>query len=163
MHDIHNLVFREEVLPGDAVRVREITTSSGFFYDDEIEIAVELVEERLAKGDRSGYYFLFAVSGGETVGYCTFGPIACTRHSFDLYWIAVDNQWRGGKIGSLLMEKAEQRIASMGGKRIYVETSSRSQYEPTRSFYLKKGYILEAVIKDFYDKEDSKCILTKEI
>jgi hypothetical protein len=37
------LIFRENVLPGDNSAIRAIVASSGFFYDHEIEVAVELV------------------------------------------------------------------------------------------------------------------------
>ena len=158
-----DITIREDVRPGDIDIIRSITSSSGFFYEEEIAIAVELVEERLAKGEKSGYYFLFADQGNQTVGYCTYGPIACTKSSYDLYWIAVQEGMRGGNIGSLLMDCAEMKIAGMGGTRVYVETSSRSLYEPTRRFYLARGYAMEAEIRDFYDRGDSKCIFIKEI
>lgn len=65
------------------------------------------------------------------------------------------------KLGSKLLAETENRIASLGGKRIYVETSSREQYVSTRTFYLKNNYIEDAVIKDFYDENDSKVIYVK--
>jgi len=34
---------------------------------------------------------------------------------------------------------------------------------PTRRFHEKQGYILEAVLKDYYDDEDDKCIYVKDI
>jgi GNAT superfamily N-acetyltransferase len=153
--------FREEVRPSDARDVREITESSGFFYPEEIDIAVELVEEGLARGIASGYHFLFADRDGRTVGYSCFGPIACTRESFDLYWIAVHSELRGSGLGTRLLSESERRIREMGGSRVYVETSSRSLYEPTRTFYLSRGYREEARLRDFYGPEDSKVIYVK--
>jgi ribosomal protein S18 acetylase RimI-like enzyme len=52
----------------------------------------------------------------------------------------------------------EDRIKEMGGKRIYVETSSREQYRPTRSFYSRCGYQKEATLKNFYSPGDDKVI-----
>jgi len=43
--------------------VRGIVESSGFFSAEEVEIAVQLVQERLTKGIQSGYHFLFAERG----------------------------------------------------------------------------------------------------
>ena len=126
-------------------------------------MAVELVRERLDKGEKSGYYFIFGETDGTMAGYACYGPIAGTQCSFDLYWIAVDNGMRGGGIGSLLLKKAEAAILGMGGGRVYVETSSRDQYEPTRAFYLRNGYRLEADLKDFYAPGDSKIIFVKEL
>ncbi|MCX5832942.1 MAG: hypothetical protein NTV99_00205 [Deltaproteobacteria bacterium] len=57
----------------------------------------------------------------------------------------------------------EEKIAGLGGKRIYVDTSSRPLYEPTRLFYEKCGYRKEAVLKDFYAEGDSKFIYSKAL
>ncbi len=46
------VVFREEVKPEDAENVRRIVESSGFFSPEEVQVAVELVEERLNRGPR---------------------------------------------------------------------------------------------------------------
>jgi GNAT superfamily N-acetyltransferase len=155
--------YRHEAEHADAEKIRAIVQSSGFFNPEEVEVAVELVLERLEKGEKSGYYFLFAETEGRMAGYACYGPIAGTQCSFDLYWIAVDNGRRGGGIGSALLEKAEEKILGMGGGRIYVETSSRDQYEPTRAFYLRNGYRLEADLKDFYAPGDSKVLFVKEL
>ena len=42
--------------------------------------------------------------------------------------------------GPRLNAHAEELIRSRGGRLIVVETSSRPQYEPTREFYLRRGY-----------------------
>ncbi len=153
--------FRDEVLPADREAVRSILESSGFFYPEEVDVAVELVDERLARGLASGYHFDFAQTGGRVVGYTCFGPIACTKDSFDLYWIGVHQDYRGAGLGRRLLERAEERIRSLAGGRVYVETSSRPQYEPTRVFYLSRGYRVEAVLEDFYGPGDGKVIFLK--
>jgi ribosomal protein S18 acetylase RimI-like enzyme len=153
--------FREQVRPDDAAVVRGIVTSTGFFHDHEVAVAVELVEERLEKGKESGYLFLFAEQAGRTVGYCCYGEIPCTAGSFDLYWIAVHQDCRGQGIGGLLMGETERRIAAQGGRAIWVETSGQQKYLPTREFYLRCGYRQEALLKDFYAAGDDKIIYVK--
>ena len=71
------------------------TESTGVFSPGEIQIAVELADERLAKGEASGYYFVFAEEDGQVRGYACYGPIALTVGSYDLYWIAVAKSTRG--------------------------------------------------------------------
>jgi len=158
-----NLKYRHKAEPEDLETVRRIVDSSGFFNPEEIEVAVELVAERLSKGEKSGYFFIFVESDGRTVGYACFGPIAGTQCSFDLYWIAVDQDFRGQSIGKELLKKSEEAILAMNGHRIYVETSSRSQYAPTRKFYRSNGYRLDASLKDFYAPGDSKYVYLREI
>lgn len=155
--------FRDSVLPSDPDAVRAIVESSGFFSKEEIDIAVELVDERLKQGLASGYYFIFAEQNQRVVGYTCFGPVPATKFSYDLYWIAVHNDFRGAGIGKKLMLKSEEAISRLGGRRIYIETSSREQYQPTRAFYLASGYKQDALLEDFYAPGDSKVIFVKAI
>jgi len=158
-----DIEYRSTVEPADSDRVRKMVESSGFFNFEEIEVAVELVDERLTKGEKSGYFFIFSEINCRTVGYACYGPISGTQYSFDLYWIVVDNDFRGKKIGKALLEKSEEAIRARNGRRVYVETSSRELYAPTRKFYIDNGYRLEATLKDFYAPEDSKNIYIKEV
>ncbi|MBN2031858.1 MAG: GNAT family N-acetyltransferase [Deltaproteobacteria bacterium] len=137
--------------------------SSDFFSSQEVEIAVELVRERERKGLSSGYHFLFAEKGGELSGYTCFGPVPCTLESFDLYWIAVSKSLRGLGLGKELLRRTEERIRAIGGKRLYVETSSRSQYEPTHNFYKRCGYSKAALLEHFYAPDDHKIIFLKTL
>jgi GNAT superfamily N-acetyltransferase len=153
--------FRTTVTESDLKLVRDITDSTGFFYAEEVETAVELVEDRLAKGPRCGYHFLFAEHEGRTVGYTSYGQIACTKESFDLYWIVVAGDYRGKGLGSKLLARSEAAIAELGGSRVYIETSARPFYEPTRAFYLARGYTQIAELEDFYAPGDAKAMYLK--
>jgi D-alanine-D-alanine ligase len=155
------ITFRYEVCPDDCQTVREIVASTGFFSPVEVEVAVELVEERLAKGPVSGYHFVFADRDGQTLGYTCYGPIALTAASYDLFWIAVNQAHQGKKIGRILLEKSEELVRAAGGRQVYIETSNRGQYASTRGFYLRCGYREAAVLKDFYDIGDDKVIYEK--
>ncbi|MCB0746989.1 MAG: GNAT family N-acetyltransferase [Ignavibacteriae bacterium] len=155
------IFFRESVKKEDIEIVREIVSSTGFFSEDEINIAAELVEERYLKGEASGYFFLFAEIDGETVGYSCFGPIPATKLSYDLYWIAVHQDYQNKGLGKILLQESEKAINKLGGKRIYVETSGKEQYISTRKFYLKCDYKEEAVLKDFYAPDDAKYLYLK--
>ncbi len=157
------VVFRCDVQSGDRDRVRAIVASTGVFSPVEIEVAVELLDERLEKGPSSGYHFIFAERDNRTLGYACYGPIALTAASYDLYWIAVDKTCHGQKIGQMLLAKSEELIRAAGGRQIYIETSNRAQYSPTRKFYLRCGYRQEALLKDFYAPGDDKVIYVKQI
>ncbi len=157
------LEFRDELHSEDVHVIREIVESTGFFHPWEVEIAVELADERLNKGVASGYNFLFADSESQTEGYVCFGEIPCTRASYDVYWIAVRKQSQGRGRGRSLMLLAEQRMTEMGGRRVYVETSGRTDYLPTRRFYERHGYEVAAELPDFYEPGDAKVIYSKQL
>ncbi len=160
---VPEFVLREAVRPSDVAAVRDLVRRTGYFNDDEVRIAAELVEARLAKGPASGYEFLFADRGDALLGYSCWGHVDGTRDSYDLYWIAVSDELRGQGIGRNLLHETEARIAARGGGRIWVETSGRAQYAPTRAFYERCGYQLEAELRDFYGPGDSKRIYARSI
>jgi ribosomal protein S18 acetylase RimI-like enzyme len=161
--DINKITFRTKVIEDDIENIRDILHSSGFFYDFEIDVALELAQEYLEYGPESDYYFLFAEIEGRTVGYTCFGPIACTKHSFDLYWIGVHEDTRGSGLGKTLMKESEKIIKDLGGKGVYIETSSRDKYIPTQKFYDSCGCDLIARITDFYDEGDDKLIYKRSL
>lgn len=156
-----NIVYRQRVRQEDREAVGRLVRATGFFSKEECEIAVELVDERLAKGKASGYFFLFAEEGGRLLGYTCFGPIPGTSHSFDLYWIAVDPHTQGQGLGRKLLNGSERLMAEQGARRVYADTSSRLQYKPTQAFYRACGYIQEALLADFYAPDDGKVIFVK--
>ena len=155
------LELREELRPGDPARVYALAAATGFFTAEEAAIARELAEERLTRGVASGYHFLLAEEAGELFGFACFGPIPCTRGAYDLYWIVVRPDRQGGGLGRRLLAAAEARIAATGGRRVYIDTSSRPQYAPTRAFYRACGFREEALLAGFYDQGDGKTIFCK--
>ena len=164
MPDSGTPIYRREVLPSDREQVRNIVAATGFFSATETDIAVELVEETLTRGSAgSGYFFLFAEEDGEIIGYTCFGPIPGTMTSYDLYWIAVHPRFHRRGVGRELLAQSESLIFRRGGRRIYVDTSSRPQYEATRAFYCAQGYREEALLQDFYAPGDGKIIYTKAL
>jgi GNAT superfamily N-acetyltransferase len=159
----NNYKFRTEVYPSDVEAVRDIVVSTGFFRDDEVPVAVSLVEERLKTGKASGYEFIFLEMDGKPVAYSCFGMIPCSLLSYDLYWIVTHNDYRGKGLGSILLKETEDQIAKLGGKSVYVETSSKEYYLPTQRFYQKNAYDLKARFEDFYDVGDDKLVYVKKV
>ena len=155
--------FRYDIYKEDIASIHEILTLTGFFYQEEIEIGVELALDRLENGSESGYSFLFADISGHVAGYTCFGEIPCTFGSFDLYWIAVHPEFQRKGIGESLLKETEKIASSIGCRRIYIETSSRGLYEPTQSFYKRCGYEQEAFLKDYYMPGDGKIIYVKAL
>lgn len=155
--------LRYELRPGDEEAVRDIVASTGFFNTAEVDIAVELVAERRARGDASDYWFVFLERDDETIGYACYGPIPATRSSYDLYWIAVHSSAQRQGLGQRVLAACEDAIAARGGTRIYVDTSSRPDYAPTRAFYERSGYDVAADLPDFYAPGDGKVIFCKVV
>jgi len=150
--------------PADGAGIHAITHATVVFNQEEKECVDELWDEYQAQGaDKSGYYFLVDKDAGRVLGYACYGPRALTDRTYDLYWIAVDPNARGGGIGKRLLAATEQAVRELGGRILVVETSGMEKYAPTRGFYAATGYLLEATLKDFYKDGDDLVIYTKRL
>jgi D-alanine-D-alanine ligase len=168
-------------------RIEEIVRASGVFSEEEVEVALELFDETIAgSGERgagsgepnasgvpalpsprcplpdSSYNFLGAFdSAGTLVGYSCHGATPGTEGTWDLYWIAVHPEAQGSGVGTILMSEVERRLEGLSARMLVVETSSRSDYAPTRGFYGRRGYAEAARVREFYAPGDDRIILTK--
>jgi len=146
----------------DLGRLEEILRSTGFFYDFEIRTALEIAEATIEEGmEKSGYYWLKIADGKKIIAFANYGKNAFSTHSWDLYWIAVHQDSRNMKLGSVLMKAIEDNVRNAGGKILWIETSGRPLYASTEGFYRRNGYELQASLKDFYGPGDPKQIYAK--
>lgn len=148
-------------------RVAEILKSSQLFRDDEVGVALELFD--LSVGNESeteerDYTFVGAyASDGQLSGFACYGPTPDTDRTYDLYWIAIDQAAQRAGNGTILLAEVERRLQEKEARLVVVETSSRSDYEGTRKFYLRRGYTEAARVKDFYGPSDGRVIFTKRL
>jgi ribosomal protein S18 acetylase RimI-like enzyme len=150
--------------PGDRLPIRRIVESTGVFTSDEADVAIELVDDLLAKGTASGYIIYSAVDDhGSVTGYYCIGNRPMTDGTYDLYWIAVDPTVHNHGVGRALLVHAEEKIRSVGGRLVIAETSSQPKYENTRKFYLHNSYKELARIKDFYRIGDDLVVYGKYV
>ena len=56
-----------------------------------------------------------------------------------------------------------EEIAEAGGRILLIETSSLPHYEPTRAFYVKHGYLPDAVLHDYYADGDDMVVFRKRL
>lgn len=156
--------IKNEISQEDRAGIEFIVRSSHFFNEEEVAIALELADERINLGEESTYQFLIAINDdGVRAGYSCYGKIPGTESSYDLYWIAVADEFRHQGLGRLLLKETEIQVKAQGGINLYAETAGKKQYEPTQQFYLREGFILEATLKDYYAAGDDKCMFTKRI
>jgi D-alanine-D-alanine ligase len=116
----------------DRDAILKFVTETGFFRDDEIAVAREVLDDALAKGPDGHYQSYTAHEAGRPVGWICFGPTPCTLGTFDIYWIVVARERQGRGVGAALLRLAEDLIARRGGRITVLETSSRGVYTPPR-------------------------------
>ena len=129
----------------------------------EIQIALELVDDWLARGEASGYICWVIEQEDEVCGYICVGPTPLTDGTFDLYWIAVDPAAQGRGYGLELTTLAENEARARGGRLLLIETASHDTYAGTVRFYERAGYQLVSRIADFYRIGDDRLTFAKRL
>jgi len=147
----------------EADQIMAVAREAQVFTTEEVDTVRELLDEYVAKGDASGYYFLSCRLEGRVVGFACYGSRALTRGTFDLYWIGTSPSAQRRGVGAALIAQAEQNVRTIGGRLLIVETSSLPGYEPARHFYESHGYRRQAIIEDFYDEGDNLVLYTKKL
>jgi len=141
--------------------LERLTGATGLFRPEEVALAVELLDESLGGDD--DYRFLGAYADDDLVGYACWGPTPGTQGTYDLYWIVVDPTWQRKGVGTQLLDAVERALLAAGGRLIVVETSSRADYAPTRTFYERRGYAPAARLRGYYAPADDLVIYLKDL
>ena len=152
-----------ELLKNDREQIQRILTETKHFNEEEIKIAVELIDIYLNDANQKDYIIYVYESGDlkTAAGYICYGKRPLTDWTYDLYWIAVDPNIHGKGIGSALVKHMEKDLKTQGGKIVLIETSGKAEYENERRFYVKNGYEVQTIIKDFYRSGDDLFVYRK--
>lgn len=159
------VTIRRGVRKEDVAAVLRIVKTSGFFDElpEEVQSAEDDIREALELGEKkSGSTYLFAEEDGKTVGFVSFGQLPCARCHM-IHWIAVQKELRGHGIGGILMREALAVLKREGAHKVFLQTSGREQYKPTRGFYSALGFALEATLKDYYLPGEDCLFFSKNI
>lgn len=157
------LSFRNRLAKDDICIIRKIANSTGFFDKNDVRINVDIAERLLCHKDK-GHKFLLADYCGKTVAYVCYGKISDAKDgTYEIFWLSTLNEYRGAGIGRQLINHLIKKLYRKGAKRIYVKTDSKEQYAPTRRFYEKCGFQLQAVLPKYYDDNDNCCIYALQL
>ncbi len=151
-----------KLAPPDRDGIAELLRAGGTFNDDEIAVALELVDIAIAAPGRD-YRVIVADDGEQIAGYLCFGPTPMTHGTYDLYWIATRAELRGRGVGTRLVLAMEAELAAAGGRLVRIETSQLGEYDAARAFYARLAYHEVGRIRDFYRQGDDLVTLAKRL
>lgn len=146
----------------DGPHLRELLESTKVFGKEEIDTALEIVDDILEQRD-DYEAFVAADESDLPVGFAIYGPTPMTDSTWDLYWIATHASAHGRGIGSAVMARVEEDVVARKGRMIRIETSGRDAYGPTRGFYERTNYRAVGVFPNFYRPGDDLVILAKDL
>jgi len=159
------MIVSEGISQDDRKYIEDILRSTGFFYESEIKTALDIADITISEGiENSGYHWLkVSDEDGRITAFANYGRNDFSVHSWELYWIAVNEKVRNLNLGSILLRRVEENVVKEGGRILWIETSGRPLYAPTEAFYRRNGYELQASLKDFYGPGDPKQIYAKQL
>jgi ribosomal protein S18 acetylase RimI-like enzyme len=147
--------------PADSRIIEDMLNRIPSFTENEISIAMELVNIAAGNADQTDYNVFVFENGNRVLGYHCTGRRPLTDGVYDLYWIAADPDSPVKGVGKALLDHAEDFVSENKGRWLLAETSSKDIYANTRRFYLKNRYSIIAEINDFYSEGDNLLVFGK--
>jgi ribosomal protein S18 acetylase RimI-like enzyme len=163
------VIKKRALLASDRPLLQELLGSLEAFTASEREIAMELVDARLARPECDDYRFILAffadeLAGAERLaGYVCYGRTPMTHAAYDLYWIATRPDFARTGVARSLLTSMESEIQGAGGGIVRVETGSREGHGGALNFYEAMGFSRAATIADFYAPGDHLILFTRRI
>lgn len=145
----------------DEVDIENMLTRIPNFNEEEVKVAMELVNISVMNPNQTDYHIFVYEYDGKIAGYHCTGKRPLTDAVYDLYWIVADPESSGKGIGKNLLEHAEEFVRSNNGRWLLAETSSKESYKSTQNFYLRNKYSIISEIKDFYSAGDNLLVFGK--
>lgn len=154
--DMNNI---RKVVKEDLASLKRVVDSSGLFPSDLLE---GMMHDYFANESTTDIWLTREVDNKpHAIVYCA--PERLTSGTYNLYLIAVHQDYQGKGLGMELMQYLENYLRSRGERVLLVETSGLPAFELTRKFYDKCLYNREAVIRDFYKEGEDKVIFWKKL
>jgi GNAT superfamily N-acetyltransferase len=151
------------ITPDDTSALVDLICSSGLFQKEDADSIEAMLDEYHSRADESGRQILALAENGSLAAVAYFTPKEFTDRVWELLMIAVSGSRQRQRLGSRLLLNVEESIRALNGRLLLIETSDRSSFERTRSFYQKHGYAEVARIPDYFTDGDGKVSFIKRL
>ncbi len=144
---------------GDVPGLTRVLEETGLF---PVEMLPGLLEAFLSESPSSDVW-LTCEQDGEPVGFCYTVPEELAEGTWNMLAIGVRPGLQGKGAGAALVAELEARLRTLGQRVLIADTSGTAEFDRTREFYRKNGYVDEARIRDFWGPGDDKVTFWKSL
>jgi len=150
-------------VPAETPALVALAQGTGVFKPLEVHALGEVLDDYHALNRAHGHRAITLEREGQVLGFAYYAPDAMTDRTWSLWWIAVDRASHARGLGGELLHHLEDDVRRAGARVLFIDTASLPSYEPTRRFYLKHGYEVTGVLKDYYADGDDKVVFRKHL
>src|SRR5947209_7051704 len=136
-------------VPADTPSLLAITQGTGLFLPIDLEALDSVLSAYHEENADAGHRCFTYEDNGQVIGFVYYAPAAMTDRTWYLWWIVVSKQIQAKGVGGQLLKQAEDGARAETGRLMMVETSGLPTYDLTRKFYIKHGYEVAGVLKDY--------------
>jgi GNAT superfamily N-acetyltransferase len=122
----------------------------------------EMMSQFLSGSDCEDLW-LTCEADGRAIGFCYAAPEQLTEGTWNMLAIAVLPSRQGTGAGGALVSTLEARLRESGHRVLIADTSGTAEFNRTREFYRKNGYVEEARIRDFWSAGADKVVFWKSL
>ena len=151
--------------PADAGDIKSLALDNQMYEREELALFDELLAG-FYSGNTTGDRWLVAKRGHITVAAAYLAPEPFADRMWNLYFLATAPSAHGSGAGSTLLRHVEEDLRRSGpevARTLIVDTSSTPEYQRTREFYRRRGFVEEARVRDFYGPDDHKVTFWKSL
>lgn len=150
--------------PHESTRLVELAAATGLFTPaDAASLLGGVLDDFHAGRLGEGHDVQVWADASGIAGWIYLAPSFKAEGVWDLWWIGVDPRRHRQGVGTRVLAGVEERVATLGGRLLIIETSATPPLEPARRFYLQRGYRECGTIPDFYGEGDDKVIFAKRV
>jgi ribosomal protein S18 acetylase RimI-like enzyme len=147
----------------DRDRLLAALRSDDAFTDDEIAVALELIDHSLDRGEIDYALRVADLDGFPVAGYVCFGRTPMTAGTWDLYWIVCHAAALGLGVASALIRAMETELRAAGASAVRIETGEKEAHGAARQLYRRLDYPEAARLADFYEPGDGLLVYYKRL
>jgi len=123
------------------------------YYDDYFLSSVNLKDDKI----------YVAVLDNKIIGVTGYSIDRYEARNYWLGWFYIHKQYSQKGYGTQLLNFIIGKLSKKRIKRLFVNTSSHPFYRAALDLYLKNGFRIDAVIKDYYWNGEDQIILSKQL
>ncbi len=146
---------------GDIPVLMDIAEACGLFAAEELAGFADMTQGHFADLPPDHHWLLAETTIPIGAAYVT--PEALADDVWNLWFIGFRPEAQAKGHGSTLLAEVERLAKASPARLLLIETASGDDFDNTRGFYVARGYVQEATIRDYYAPGIDKVIFRKPL